>query len=275
MKTTHVKSLAGILIGLYIGVCAGAWLIQDKLLYHPYTQPADLAYAQRDVPAIEEVSYDNPAGGHSYAWLVKPGKQKKMVVFLHGNSCNIGCFIPWVEPFVSAGYGVFMIEYQGFGGLRGRLGQKTFEQDALAGMAYLKRLGYQNKDIIIYGYSLGTYLATFTAYTLGQEEPFDAVILEAPFTTLTDVAAVRVKNLLPVKWLMRDSYPSIRYISDVNTRLFIAHGKRDTTVPYELGMTLFQTAKDPKMFFSSETATHTDLKRHGFTDAVLEWLSAR
>lgn len=275
MKKTYVKSLTGILIGLYIGVCAGAWLIQDRLLYHPYTRPADLDYARRDLPAIEEVSYDNAVGGRNYAWLVKPGSQKKTVVFFHGNSCNIGCFIPWVEPFVSAGYGVFMVEYRGFGGIHGRLGQKTFEKDALAGMAYLKSLGWKNKDIIIYGYSLGTYLATFTAYTLGQEEPFDAVILEAPFTTLTDVAADRVKNLLPVKWLMRDSYPSIRYISDVNTRLFIAHGKRDTTVPYELGMTLFHTAKDPKMFFSADNATHTDLKRHGFTDAALEWLSAR
>lgn len=275
MKKAYVKSVIGILIGLYIGVCVGAWLIQDRLLYRPYNQPADLSYARRDLPMIEEVSYPNVAGGQNYAWFVAPQKQKKVVVFMHGNACNIGCFVPWVEPFVSAGYGVFMVEYRGFGGLQGRLGQKTFENDVLSAVAYLKGRGYKNRDLILYGYSLGTYMATFTAYTLGQDEPFDAVILEAPFTTITDVAKDRVKHLLPVKWLLRDVYPSIQHISHVNTRLFIGHGKQDTTVPYELGRTLFLSAKDPKMFFSSELATHTNLKRHGFTEAVLAWLNER
>lgn len=246
--------------------------MQDKFLYHPYTQPADLMHARQSIPALEQVSYKIFDDIKAYAWFVKPSGNKPVIVFMHGNACNIGCFLPWVEPFFRAGYGIFMPEYSGFGGVGGTTSQETLEQSVVAGISYLNNLGYKNQEIVLYGFSLGTYLATYAAYTLGEQNPFAALILEAPFTSVEDVAAGRVKHFLPVGFLLKDKYPSALYIDRVNTPVFIAHGKRDKTVPYELGVALFKQAKDPKMFYSAGEARHTDLRRHGFPQVVLDWL---
>ncbi len=258
--------------GVYVGICFGAYLIQNRFLYKPYRKPADLDLARQTFSAISKVSYETENGLERFGFFIPPKGKKKVIAFMHGNACHAGCFLPWIHPFVKAGYGALMIEYTGFGGIEGDLSQKNIEQDVTAGIKYLNNNGFKNKDIILYGYSLGTYFAVYAAASLGQTDPFDAVILEAPFTSVRDVAAVTVSHLLPVSLLLKDTYNSLAYVPHVNTRVFVAHGKQDARVPYEQGKRVFEKAADPKIFFSSDKATHTDLRRHGFPETVLQWL---
>ncbi len=265
--------IAIVCIFFYVGVCIGVFLIQDNLLFHPNPLKSDIQKAQEIIPSLQEVIYRTQDGRDLYGFFAHPKRQKKIVLFLHGNSYHLNSFLSRIQPFVRAGYGIMMAEYTGFGGISGKIRQSTLEQDALAAIHYLNQQGYQNKDIVIYGYSLGTYLAIHIAAEKGQDKPFNALILEAPFTSLVDAASDAVYHLLPVGLLMSDGYFSIDKIAKVKTRIFIAHGRLDKTVPYEQGVSIFNAAPNPKVFFSSDRADHRSLPEHGFFDSVLDWLS--
>ena len=165
-----------------------------------------------------------------------------------------------------------MPEYTGFGGMPGTPNQTQIEQDVAGAISFLHQQGFSNHAIILYGYSLGTYLAVYAAADLNQGAPFNAVILEAPFTSLADTADWTSYHLFPVHWLLKDHYHSLAKIRDINAPLFIAHGTNDRTVPYFMGEALFNAARHPKTFLRVVGATHQNLPDHGFLNKALEWL---
>lgn len=261
-----------VILSVYVGICIGVVLMRDQLLYHPNPNKSDIREAQKVIPSLREVSYQTSDGRSLYGFFTQPTRQKQVVLFLHGNSYHLNAFLSRVRPFVDVGYGVMMAEYTGFGGILGDIRQSVLEQDVRAAVRYLNRRGYANRDIILYGYSLGTYLAVDASVELGKTQPFHALVLEAPFTSLVDVAADTVYHLLPVGLLMPDGYFLIDKIGHINTRLFVAHGRQDNTIPYHQGVAVFNAAPNPKVFFSSDTANHRSLPENGFFDSLLEWL---
>lgn len=246
--------------------------MQTQLLYHPTQTKSNIEKASRFLSKIQEVNYSLPDGKSVYAWYHVPEGKNKIVVFFHGNSYNLEKFISKMEPWIKAGYGLFAPEYQGFGGISGDLKQSQLETDAKTAIVYLKSIGYQNWDIILYGHSMGTYLAVYTAQQLGGQDPFNAVVLEAPFFSLYETAASHVYYLFPLSLIMRDMYPTFKLIKQINTRVFIGHGKKDNVIPYEQGLKLFDKASYPKIFYSVDQADHNNLSNYGFIEAVLKWL---
>lgn len=258
-----------LLISIYIGICIGVAVMQDRFLYHPNVEKSDILEAKKIIPTLREVHYPTTSSPY-YAFYAPPQKDYPVVVFLHGNSYHLNTFLSRVKPFIEKGYGILMPEYTGFGGISGDIRQVNLENDVVRFIDFLNKQGYQNNNIILYGYSLGTYLAVHMAAT--TKHPFHAVMLEAPFTSLVDVASETIHHLLPVGLLMKDGYFSIDKIKNVRSPVFIAHGKADNVVPYELGQKLFLSAKSPKTFFSVDTATHRTLPENGFFEAVWDWL---
>lgn len=260
------------LILFYGFVVVSAYALQDKLLYKPTRMKSNITVTERFFKNMQEVTYELPEGKQVYAWYHAPERKKKIVVFFHGNAFNLEKNIVKMNPWIKAGYGLFAPEYEGFGGIKGELRQAQFETDAKAALAYLNKKGYANQDIILYGHSLGTYMATYASMQLGQNNPFNAVILEAPFFSLLETAKAHTFDLLPLSLIMKDTYPTFELIDKINTRVFIAHGKQDKTIPYNQGIKLFEKASHPKIFYSADKAGHNNLPDHGFIDAVLEWL---
>lgn len=261
-----------VLAGIYLFFFLLALIRPDVLLYHPIQENPSLTSAQQIIPDLHWVSYSTPDGRPAKGWYARPQNAHQIVVFLHGNSYNIGAFVHRVEPFYRAGYAVLMPEYTGFGGMPGTPNQTQIEQDVAGAISFLHQQGFSNHAIILYGYSLGTYLAVYAAADLNQGAPFNAVILEAPFTSLADTADWTSYHLFPVHWLLKDHYHSLAKIRDINAPLFIAHGTNDRTVPYFMGEALFNAARHPKTFLRVVGATHQNLPDHGFLNKALEWL---
>lgn len=260
------------LCAVYGGVCLFLHLKQDSFLYHPWIQKPDISEAQKTIKGLKEVSLQLPSGKSFYAWYKEPTKKQKVIVFFHGNSYHVGYFVNRVEPFVKAGYGILMPEYEGFGGVLGPISQENMERVSKTSIVYLNSIGFKNKDIILYGYSLGTYNAVYVAASFSDQDPFDAVILESPFTSLKETADKHTYGLFPLQWLMNDFYDSSALISQIKSPLLIGHGRLDKTVPYDLGVSLFDVALEPKTFFSSDLSDHRTLPDNGFLDYVVLWL---
>ena len=63
--------------------------------------------------------------------------------------------------------------------------------------------GIKNNSIVLYGESLGTGVAV----ELATSNIFNSVILESPFTSMTN-AAKNFYPWLPIKYLIKDKYES-------------------------------------------------------------------
>lgn len=267
-----LKHLFALLVVIYVSVSLLVYTMPQFFFYHPDTNKPDIVKARREIPALNEVSYKTADGRDVYAWYTAPTTIKKGVIFMHGNSYNIGYFLDRVKPFIAAGYAVIMPEYEGFGGIPGKPSQKNMESDMAATVNFLNEHGVKNENIVLYGYSLGTYMATYTAAKLKGENPFNALVLEAPFTSLKNVAAEKSFHLFPLSILMRDKYNSYGMVDKTGTRTFIAHGTIDPTVPYHMGQEMFEKATGNKVFYGVEGADHRNLPTHGFLDEVIKWL---
>ncbi|MGH6718138.1 MAG: alpha/beta hydrolase, partial [Alphaproteobacteria bacterium] len=98
-----------------------------------------------------------------------------------------------------------------------------------------------------------------------------AVILEAPFTSVADVAAA-INWYVPVRHLVLDKFDSVAKVAAIGCPLLILHGERDDVIPARFGRALIQRAREPKVLWLAPGADHVDLYDHGAADAVAAFL---
>ena len=119
-----------------------------------------------------------------------------------------------------------------------------------------------SKQIILMGESLGTGVAVAIASGKpGRANPPTAIVLQAPYTSLVDLAAAKNPALLPFVAGRTDLWPSKRYIQNVKAPTFIMHGERDNVVPFRMGKRLYELspAKNKVLGGTRESRAHVDL----------------
>jgi fermentation-respiration switch protein FrsA (DUF1100 family) len=120
-----------------------------------------------------------------------------------------------------------------------------------------------------WGHSLGTGPAVATA----AGRPVGGLILEAPYTSIADVGAAAFP-FFPVRYLIKDSFPSDEWISGVTAPLLIMHGARDQTIPIRFGERLFALAHEPKQFVRFDQGGHNDLGNFGAMETARQFIAA-
>ena len=108
---------------------------------------------------------------------------------------------------------------------------------------------------------------------LAARQPVGKVILEAPYTSIADVAALRFP-VAPVRWLIRDPFRSDARIGRVTARLLIMHGERDPAIPISFGERLFTLAHEPKQFVRFPEGGHNDLDDYGAIETARQFIVA-
>ena len=111
---------------------------------------------------------------------------------------------------------------------------------------------------VAYGESLGTAVAT----RLSLQRHVEALVLEAPFTSIVDVGRLMWKGF-PLSLIMADQYRTIERIGAVEVPLFIIHGGRDSIIPLDLARRVFHAASEPKTMSVVPQAGHNDLFDRG------------
>jgi fermentation-respiration switch protein FrsA (DUF1100 family) len=187
-----------------------------------------------------------------HGWWVRREGSPLVTLFLHGNGQNITYYTPYVQEIVAAGSSVLILDYRGYGKSSGRPSEQGLYRDSEAGFIYLLSKGYRAERIIIHGQSLGSAVAV----DLASRRPCAVLILEAPFTSASDVAGTLVPFIGPLLVRSFNSLPKIRWIRPPK---FFIHGDRDDTVPLRLGQKLFAAAQGPKTFWVIPGAGHNDI----------------
>jgi hypothetical protein len=131
------------------------------------------------------------------------------------------------------------------------------------------RARYDASRIVPWGFSLGSGIAVAVA----ADHPVGALILEAPYTSITDLAA-RAFPYLPVRPFVKDSFHSDERIVRVTATLLIMHGAQDPVIPIALGEKLFALAHEPKQFVRFPEGGHNDLGNFGAIETARQFLAA-
>ncbi|MBL4613375.1 MAG: alpha/beta hydrolase [Magnetovibrio sp.] len=256
----------------YVAVVVFMYVFQRNVLYYPHA-PKPTRVDSR-VADMVEVTFTTQDGLDLFAWYgaaTDPGKPT--IVLFHGNAGTLGGRAFKARVFLDQGYGVMLAEYRGYSGNPGSPTEQGLYSDGRAALAYLRDQGLSHKNIVLYGESLGTGVATALAAEAERgSEGVAAVLLEAPFTSTVDAGSAHYP-FLPVRFLMKDRFDSLSRIGNIKAPLFIVHGEDDWTVPTTLGRKLFKAANEPKEALWIEGAGHNNVFDYGAGPAMLDFLA--
>jgi uncharacterized protein len=253
---------AGALLILYIMVVTVLFFLQRRILFLPDNTAPDLTRA--GIPGVRLVNVPTPDGLSLLAWYMPPMRDGDYVVlYLHGNAGNIGHRAYRLGSYHRLGWAVLLLEYRGYGGNPGTPSELGLLTDARAGLAALVAMGFPADRILLWGESLGSGLAV----RLAAEHPVAAVLLEAPYTSITDMARLRFP-FVPAGWLLHDRFESLPIIGSVRAPVLVMHGARDRIVPVTMGRTIFEAAPQPKELWIAPEAGHVNLVEAGAIEAA-------
>ena len=222
---------------------------QRNLLYHP----GENNYLEDKIQFnYKEIYIEVDQNIKLKSWFIdKDLKKLKTLIFFHGNAGNLSNRVYKLNELHKLDINILIISWRGFSGNPGKPTETNLYSDAKKSIKWLNNKGVKNEDIILYGESLGTGVAV----ELAQENTFSSVILESPYTSMENAAKIYYPYL-PVKFLLKDKYDSIKKITKVKIPIFIMHGKKDPIVPFAMGAELFKEANNPKHSFFSENDDH-------------------
>lgn len=228
-----------------------AFVLQRYFIYFPHNNIPKVAKSSE----FREVTIVTSDGLSLLSWYKKASSNHPTILYFHGNAGNIALRKDALKPLTSAGYGLLLLEYRGYGGNHGMPSENGFYKDARAALKFLATKGVKSTQVILFGESLGAGVATLIA----TEYPVCAVILQAPFTSLKDVR----KHHYP--WLpfeLWDKYDSLSRIKSVNAPLLVLHGLNDEVVPFSQGEKLYNSAQNPKKMKAFLKSGHNNLQLH-------------
>ena len=192
----------------------------------------------------------------------------QVIAYFHGNAGHHGDRVVRILPYAAAGYGVLLVGYRGYGGNAGTPTEAGLYAAARTALDFLQDQGVRPDQLILFGESLGSAIATQMAI----ERPARALILEAPFASILRSARQRYKFFV-FDFLVRDKFDTLSKIARVDKPLLVIHGDLDRTTPAAFGRLVFEAAHEPKQGFFPTAAGHNDLMQHGMPERVLAFLA--
>ncbi len=264
---TVLKWLVVLAAGGYLGGLAVLFLAQRAVIF-PIPQTVRTTPEASGFREAEEHILTTADGEKVIVWHVPAKPGHAVVIYFPGNGDFLAGLVSHFRRITAEGTGLVALSYRGYAGSSGRPSEQGLLQDGAAAYAFTAAR-YGADRIVLWGFSLGSGVAV----ALAADRPVGKLILEAPFTSITEVAG-SLFWIVPVRWLIRDQFRSDQRIARVRAPLLIMHGARDTTIPIRFGERLFALAREPKQFVRFPEGGHNDLDNSGAIDVARRFIAA-
>jgi fermentation-respiration switch protein FrsA (DUF1100 family) len=262
---TILKWALVVLAVAYLGGLVALWLLQRSVLF-PIPTRERVAPAAAGFPQVEEHVLTTDDGERIILWHMPAKPGRPVVLYFHGNGDFLAGFFERFRDLIADGTGVVVPAYRGYAGSSGAPSEEGLLRDAAAAYAFTTAR-YDTDRIVAWGFSLGTGVAV----ALAAEQKIAKLILEAPYSSITDVAASAFP-IFPVRLLLKDPFYSDARIGRVRVPLLVMHGARDPTIPIASGERLFALANEPKQFVRFADGGHNDLDYFGAMAAARRFI---
>jgi len=218
------KIVVGLLL-IYVVVCMIAYFVQERLIFFPEKLPADYPFVFEQ--QVEELRLQTGDGTSLSGLHFKLENPKGVIFYLHGNAGDIGAWGHTAAYYLDLGYAVVMFDYRGYGKSEGAIySQAQFYADTDLMYRYVKQ-HYDESQITIVGFSIGTAAATRLA---AQNKP-KRLVLQAPYYSLRKLVS-SIHPYLP-SFLLKYAFMTIDFLKQVEVPITVFHGESDSLIPIE------------------------------------------
>jgi uncharacterized protein len=227
--------------------------LQEQFLFHPEKLTKDFAYKFEQRFEELNVPFNETDTMNMVKFFAADSTTKGVVLYFHGNKQNLVRYAKFVNIFTRNGYQVWMPDYPGFGKSTGeRTEKKLYEQaEQVYKMAASK---FSSGNIIIYGKSLGTGIASYVASKNANKK----LILETPYYSIPSLFSCYAP-IYPTLRMSTYKIPIHEYLQNVQSPITIFHGTNDGVIPYRNAKRLKNVIKPTDEFITIEEGTHHNL----------------
>lgn len=219
MPRTNVSRMSRILVFLvlivavlYLALCVALFAFQRALIYFP--QPAALVAPQTRLTLT--------VADAQLQVTVRPHDGPNALIYFGGNAEDVSRNLPEFSR-AFPDYALYLLHYRGFGGSSGSPSEEAIARDALT---LFDKVYDTHSRISVIGRSLGSGVAV----RLASQRPAARLILITPYNSLEDIA-VRQYPMVPVKWLLQDTFESWKYAEHISIPTLLLAAGQDEVIP--------------------------------------------
>ena len=245
----NLLQLILIIFFLYFFVLVFLYFYQRNLLYLPNENNYSGDKISVDIQKVKIPTSDNI---ELLGWYHEKNlKDHKTLVYFHGDAGSLENRIHKLKKIKNMNINFLIIAWRGFSGNNGKPTEEGLYIDGKSAIDWLIKKGVDEKNLILYGESLGTGVATH----LAQNKNYAGVILETPFTSMIDTAK-KFYPYIPVSLLLKDKFENYKKIKNINSPILVMHGEEDKIVPFFMGKKIYQLANKPKYSYFTKYDDH-------------------
>ncbi len=278
-----VAKLFGVLLSLSFLLSVTGCSNLSSLFFYPQQQyvrtPHDINLA------YEEVKTVTADGTEINSWFLPAvengleNTESPVVLFLHGNAENISTHIGSVYWLPEKGVNVLLMDYRGYGHSEGEPYLPAIFQDVESTLIWLRKR-FPERKIFILGQSIGSAIAATSMAQLKDQYQLSGLILDSSFTSYRSIAQkVTASHVItwlvwPFTWLLPTQWDPVEYIADISpSAILMFHSKEDLVLPFEQGLELFEAAKAPKQWHTSEGGHIQTFNHEKYRKILLDFLT--
>lgn len=196
----------------YAVVCGYLYVAQRSLIYFP-------------VPASAATTFDLAVDGATLKVTVREREGPQALIYFGGNAEDVALNLPdYARAFPE--HALYLLHYRGYGGSSGEPNEAALHADALA---LYERVRARHPRVTLVGRSLGSGVAV----RLAAQKEVEQLLLITPYDSIVNVARHHYP-WLPVNWLLKDRFESVRYAPQVRAPVKILMAEHDRVVPRPL-----------------------------------------
>ena len=252
---------------IYCLVGAGLYFLQEKIFFHPEAVAAGIPYSFTEPHSETDLTFDDEGSIHLVQFNVPDSLNKGLVLYFPGNMRNVTHYARFAPAFTKKGYAVWMPDYPGFGKSTVPLSEAALYEMSLQ-IYKLARTRYRPDQIIIYGKSIGTGIAS----QLASVRDCRKLILETPYNSIASLAHPYLWMYPYSSSLLHFQFPTCDYLPKVTAPVTVFHGTADGLIPYSNALLLKQVFKPGDEFITIEGGDHVNLNSYPLMQHKLDSL---
>lgn len=248
-----ILSIVAFLLVAYLILCGGLYFLQEKLIFLPDKLPKN--YQFKFAQKFEELNIASSDGVKINGLLFKSAESKGLVFYCHGNAGSLKTWGPVASTYTRLGYDLFIFDYRSYGKSQGNIKSQTQLYEDHQRLYDKMKERYDEKKIVVLGYSLGTGFAS----KLAADNSPRHLILQAPYFSLKDMT----KRLYPFAptFMLKYRFDNNANLGNCAMPVTIFHGTDDRVLYFGSSEKLVAAHKEKVEFIPLENENH-----HGITD---------
>jgi pimeloyl-ACP methyl ester carboxylesterase len=241
------------------------YALQDRMIYFPSPYPP--GYRAGWPAGLLEIHFTTAQGRQSAFYLPPADGSKepdRLWVAFGGNG---SLTLDWLSLLSSlrdrSRTAFLLVDYPGYGHCEGKPSPASIQENAEAAFTEVcSQTGLASEALGRRTGILGLSLGCGVGLQFAASHPIDRVVLLAPFTSLSDMAQLRVGPLF--KHLLRSNYDNRAGLARLAKRspqptVWIYHGTDDSVIPCSMGRSLAQEHPQMVRYEAVPGADHNNL----------------